>query len=111
MEREETIDKLLKTTKNSDKTVPKLLKYLKKIESVGDYDDYIKTNFSIPLIEWIYQVLIIRPIPIFLCLLFLTYLITTPKSNLVRLMLAEGISLLWFLIIEFIKEIKNSWRN
>lgn len=102
MEEPELLEKLQNTKKFDKKTLPKFLKYLEKIKSVGEYPKYIKKNITIPFVEWILQVLLIRPFVIFCLLVLLAFKVTS------ALILAESISLSWFLLIEFIKEVRGT---
>ncbi len=103
MNAEEIKENADKTHENSRKILSKFLKYLGKIEYHKDYNYYIH-NLNISIIEWIIERLIINPFLILICLSAI--LNNLPLSNLI--LLAEGISILWFLIIEFKKDL---WRK
>jgi len=99
--------KLHQKTKYDSKTLPKLLKYLKKIRDLTQYEDYIRDNIKIPLIEWIIQVLIIRPVLFIAVLMSLSAFSSLPPP-LVILILAEGLSILWYLLVELKQDL---WRK
>jgi len=100
---EELIKNTQKTRKNSVNPFANVLKWSNKISKLSDYDDYVKDTLTLPFIEWFIQVLIIRPIIIAICLL-LIYSEAPPSLFL----LAEGLSLLWFIIIELKQDL---WRK
>ena len=99
--------KLHLKTKYDGKTLPKLLKYLKKIRDVSQYEDYINDNVKIPLIEWCIQVLIIRPVLFIAVLMSLSAFLSLPPP-LVILILAEGLSITWYLLVELKQDL---WRK
>lgn len=102
MNAEEELKKHQKAKKYDGKPLPKLLKYLGKIKSIYDYDEFSK-KVKISVILWIVDVLIFRPILIWiglLCLLAGKY----PLQNLI--LPAVGISIIWDLVIEF----KRNWK-
>lgn len=102
---EKLLEKLRKTTKNSSKTLPKVLKSLGKIESVGDYDEW-KQVVKYKILEWAIDTQI-RAFIIFFALICLS---ATPHIKITTLLLpiAEGISLTWFLLIELKRDL---WRK
>jgi len=106
--REKFIKNLRKTQKNSQKTLPRLLKWLKKIDKVDQYDDYVLDFIKIPLIDWFIEVLLIRPFVIYLFLMCLsvTSILNHPPHVLIAL--AEGLSILWYLLVELKQDL---WRN
>ena len=100
----ETLKKLQKTEKNQDKPLAKFLKYLGKIKKVEQYDEYVKKYIKIPIIEWIFLVLLIRPILLLLtisCLLPIGLFLDHPQ----RVLLALGSSLVWYLLVDFKRQI------
>jgi len=105
---EKLIENLLKVGKNSKNPLAKYLKYTGRIESVSEYDEYAKEYLLIPLIEFTIQVLVIRPLVIFsallLCLSALGFFLKPPPMIFLS---AEGISLLWYLIVQFKEEMVN----
>jgi len=101
---EKQVKNIQKGFKNEHKLFSRILKYLKKIEKFEQYDDYIK-NLKITLIDWLIE-LQVRAILLFLlfkCLAGILFLIT---PNVI--MLAEGTSLLWFLLVELKQDL---WRK
>jgi len=100
------LKKLRKLKKNDAKILPKALKYLGKLKTVADYDDY-KKSIYVSLIDFGIEYILIKPFVIFFCISCLSAnlgILSTPNN----LVLAEGISFLWFLLIEFKREL---WRN
>jgi len=93
----ETIDK---THKNSGKLIPRFLKFINKIDSVAEYDTWIKET-NITLFDWFFEYLIIKSFLIFFCLSALF----PPPTILIGFLKAEGISILWFLITELKKDL------
>ena len=103
---EDIVKNTQKTRKNSRNPFANFLKWSNKINKISDYESYFKENMSLPLVEWTLQVIIIRPILIAICLLLFKFYINLPQSKVIYI--AEGISLLWFLIIELKQDI---WRK
>jgi len=102
-------EKLGRINKNSKKTLPELLKYLGKISSVEQYDDYIKA-LKVSLFDFGFDILFIRAI-----LLFMVLSCCLPAMNLPInynafsiFFMSEGISVIMYLIIDFKKEL---WRK
>jgi len=106
---EEFLKNLKKTSRNDGKTLPKLLKWLGKIDKVAQYDDY-KKNVLSSILEWFFLVFIIRSlvigISLFFCLSAVTF--ATPPTIIRYFYAAEGISLSWFLLIELKRDL---WRK
>lgn len=104
----EFLKNLKKTERYDSKLGVKYLKYTNKIKKASEYEDYVKDNVTIPLLDWMLQVLLIRPIVLFLALLLvfsaLRLLLNHPPTI---FLLAEGISISWYLFIEFIRELKS----
>jgi len=100
-------DKLHQKTKYDSKTLPKVLKYLEKIKDISQYEEYVKKNIKLPLIEWIIQVLIIRPI-LFVAVLMSLSVSLRLLPPFVILILAEGLSILWYLLVELKQDL---WRK
>lgn len=96
MEHPDILEKLQIYKKNDTKTIPRLLKRLKKIESVSQYEEY-KSNLLISLTDWCFETLIMRPFIIFMCI---TCLLIGHNSLVPLVIQSEGISILWFLLIE-----------
>ena len=103
MKEQEFLDKLRKKSKYSDKKLPKLLKYLKLIKDSSEYEVYLKDYIKIPLVKWVLQVLVVRPTVLTVALFCLSAKTTTQT-----IILAEGISLSWYLLVELKKEL---WRK
>jgi len=101
---EDIVKNHLKSRKNSKNLIAKFLKWSGKINQLSDYDDYLKDNVTVPLIGWTFKVLVVRPIPIAICLLLILKSIH-PQDV---FCFAEGVSLLWFLLIELKREL---WRK
>lgn len=85
----------------------KLLIYLGKIKSAAQYEDYSK-QITKSLFNWFFVVFVMRASLLFICLLVAgaTFTIYTP-SLIEQFIAAEGISLTWYLIIDFKKEISK----
>lgn len=110
MKVEESAIKLVKTTENATKTLPKLFKYLDLIKSVADYQDYTKKNIKLPLINWSVEYLIIKPFLLFIILLSAALFLEqiTPQRLLSMTYVAEGLSLSWYLLTELKRDL---WRK
>lgn len=95
--------------KYSNKPIPKALKYLGKINKTEEFEKWIKeTNRS--LLNWIIDYLIILPFLFFFCLSAVGFYKTTPNV-LPRFLTAVGISLIWFLVIQLLKDIRGVIKN
>lgn len=105
---EEIPKKVRETAINSKKPISIFLKYLDKIEHLHQSEEYIREFIKVPFIEFIIQVLILRPILILICLFALGFL---PPPNVSYIPLAEGISILWYLFISLISEISGGIKN
>jgi len=104
----EFLKNLKKTEKYDDKIGVKYLKYTKKIKKAQEYEDYVKENITIPLLDWILQVIIIRPVVIFMALLLVLPAMKLILNHPPQLFfIAEGLSISWYLFIEFIQELKT----
>ena len=110
MEVSDILHKLEKSTnkpiEKSNKLFISFLKYLGKLKSGMDYEDYLKDNITVPLIEWIIQVLVIRALLLFFCLSVVDF-INYPQAS-IRFLTAEGLSILWFLLVELKQDL---WRK
>lgn len=104
---EEFLKNLKKTSKYDNKLGVKYLKYTKKIKKADEYEDYVKDVVKIPLLDWIVQVLLIRPFVIFLSLFLVLSALGYSKPPPTYILLAIGLSILWYLFIEFIQELKS----
>ncbi len=89
-----------------EKGIKSLEKFLTKYEKLEKFDDtalkvenYLFENYKKPIVEWIFQV-IFTSIPIFIAIL----LFNGPKK---AISWAIGISIVWWLIIEFRKDWKR----
>ena len=102
MKGEDIRENAIKTNIYSHKTIVKLLIYLKKIRKASDYEDWAKALKS-SLFEWFLITFVIRAFVIFMCLWLITFSFVTPKYQLI--LLAEGLSILWYLIIDFKRDI------
>jgi len=110
---EESADKWIKRQqnlrKNSNKALPRLLVFFNKIEKVEQFDDYLKNNIALPLLEWFMEVFILRAFLIYLVLAALTLTQQLryyhPST---RLILAQGLSILWFLVVNLKQDL---WRK
>lgn len=104
---EETIKKFDLISKYSGKPIPKFLKFIGKINELDEFEDWVKET-KIALLNWFITYLLILPFIIFFCLsaigISISIIPAVPKS----LFLAEGISLFWYLILEFKKDL---WRK
>ncbi len=99
-------DSLIK--KYSNKPFPKFLKYIGNIKTLDEYEAWIKEQ-NISMLKWIGTYLIVLPFFIFFCLSALNLNIT---SNMFRnFLLAEGISISWYLLLSLIKDIRGAIKN
>lgn len=109
MEEGEILKKLeesaVKPTKKPNKLFLRLLKYLGKLESGMQYEDYVRKQIKIPLIEWIIQTIILRALLIFLCLSAIGLFLPPPLKV---LLIAEGLSIIWYLLVELKRDL---WRK
>ena len=108
MENEKVLENLKKVAKNQDKLTVKCLKYLKKIKTSDQYDDYLTDNINIPIIEWFIQVILIRPFIFFVafwCLSAIGVSLIHPQQI---LLIAVGTSLSWYLLVELKQDL---WRK
>ena len=103
MKPEEINKEIELTDKYAGKTIPKLLKYLGKLNKASDYEEW-KKETKVSILNFILSNLIITPFVVFLCLTAIRFK-TPPMFN---FFLAEGISLACFLIIRFKREL---WRK
>lgn len=86
------------------KLIPSFLKYLGKIKSINQYDQF-KKHLIVLILNKTIEIAITSFI-LFLCLSLLGIVIgSTPLFN---LSIAAGASLLWMLIVEFKKDL---WRR
>ena len=98
-------DSLIK--KYSNKPLPTFLKFIGNIKSLDEYEDWKKEQ-KVVILKWIGSYLIILPFFIFLCLSALN--LTTP--NVLKYFLrAEGISIAWYLWINFLKDNRGAIKN
>ncbi len=105
---EEMLKKADLIKKYSNKPIPKFLKFIGKIRELDQYEDYIKES-KVAILNWVIQYLIILPFIFFLCLTAFSFK-TTPYV-LMNLFLAEGISILWYLFIALIKDMRGAIKN
>lgn len=96
--------------KYSSKPIPKLLKYIGKLDKIEKYDDF-KKLVRVSVLTWILDYLIILPFIFFLCLSALSYGFSKQTHPLSVFLIAEGISIFWFLFINLIKDIKGVIKN
>ncbi len=104
-----------KIKKNSDLTdkyekniLVKLLIYLGKIKTASEYEAYLK-QINKSFFSWFFVIFVMRASLIFICLLAASSFYVTPILE--KLITAEGISLTWFLIIDFKKDLFEVNKN
>jgi len=106
-EKPEEINKKIELTKkNSGKTIPKLLKYLGKLNEVSEFETW-KKETNILVLNWIIDYLIIFAFVVFLCLTALNPF-KSPLLYLKDFFLAEGISIATYIILTLKKAL---WRK
>ena len=100
------LESLRKHKKNDQKVIPKVLKSLKKIKTTADYEEY-KETLTWSLFNWFISIQITAFL-LFAAIWCLSagLVLNTSPTNV--LLLAEGISIALFLIIEFKKDL---WRR
>jgi hypothetical protein len=98
---------LNKHLKNDKKTLPNLFKYLGKIKSTADYYEYKNEYLIKPLINWFFE-LQISALLFFAVIVCLSASFSLGLTLSQMIMMAEGISILRFLVIDFKEDI---WRN
>ena len=99
-------DSLIK--KYSNKPFPKFLKYIGNIKTLDEYEDWIKEQ-NISMLKWIGTYLIVLPFFIFFCLSALN--LKNIPYVLEIILLAEGISISWYLFLSLIKDIRGAIKN
>ena len=97
-------DSLIK--KYSNKPFPKFLKFMGNIRTLDEYEDWIKDQTR-AILKWIGAYLIILPCFILFCL---SALKNTPNVF-ENILLAEGISISWYLLLSLIKDIRGAIKN
>ena len=97
-------DSLIK--KYSKKPLPRFLKYIGNIRTLDEYESWIKDQ-KVSILKWIGTYLII--LPFFFCLAALS-LKNTPNV-LKEFFRAIGYSIIWFLVISFLKDIRGAIKN
>ena len=103
-EKEPKFSKYLRKQRENDrKLLPKLLKYIGKIKSIADYEEYKKKFLFVPFIDSFIEIQF-RALIILIIAFCLSASLTTPNM----IFLAEGISLTWFLLIELKSDL---WRK
>ena len=102
---EEFLKKDLLIKKYSKKLLPRFLKYIGNIKTFDEYENWIKEQ-KVVILKWIGTYLVILP---FFCLAALSFL-NTPNV-LKNFFLAEGISITWYLWIQFLKDNRGAIKN
>ncbi len=105
---EEFFKKQALIKKYSNKPFPKFLKYIGLIRELNEYDTWIKEQNKL-MLRWIGTYLIVLPFFIYFCLSALN-LQNTPNI-LTGILLAEGISIAWYLLLSLIKDIRGAIKN
>ncbi len=110
-------DSLIK--KYSNKPFPKFLKFMGNIKTLDEYENWIKEQNK-TMLKWIGSYLVVLPFFISFCLfasLSFVYfclsalnLKTTPNVFEI-ILLAEGISILWYLRISYLKDKRGAIKN
>jgi len=108
---EKQFETIQKVEKNSRNVIANLLKFFGKIKSVGQFDDYLKDIIFIPFVEWFVKIFIIRAFIIFFCLTAIGFLFYSPPPTRIQIALAEGISILWYILESFTNDIANAIRR
>ena len=106
---EELVKKDTLIKKYSNKPIPKFLKYLGNIRELNEYESWIKDQ-KVIILKWIGTYLIFLPFIFLICLTALGLFRNTPKV-LVNFFLAEGSSIVWYLFISLIKDIRGAIKN
>ena len=106
MNGQDIVKNLKKFSINDKKLLPKFLKWFGLIDSADKYEKF-KHKIQISIVEWVIDYLIIRGFLISLILgcLSASGILVLPPIKLV--LMAEGISITWYLIIDFKKELKG----
>ena len=86
----------------------KLLVYLGKIKTASEYEVYIK-QINKSLFSWFFVTFVMRASLIFICLLAASSFYAPPMLE--KIITAEGISLIWFLLIDFKKDLFEVKKN
>ena len=103
-------DSLIK--KYSEKPLPKFLKFIGNIKELNEYEDWIKDQ-KVTILKWIGTYLVILPFFISFCLFvilpFINFCLSalnlkTNPNVLEIILLAEGISVLWYLRISYLQD-------
>ena len=98
-------DSLIK--KYSNKPFPKFLKYLGNIKTLDEYESWIKDQ-NIAMLKWIGTYLIVLPFFIYFCLSALNLSTFNVLTDFFR---AIGISIGWYLWIQFLKDNRGAIKN
>ena len=105
MKWEKIPEKVNKSLKYSNKLFPRFLKYIGYIKESSEYETWIKeTNTAV--LRWIVEYLIVTPFIVFFCLQLTGLFLNHPNVRII--LLAEVISIAWFLIIKFKQDL---WRK
>ena len=97
-------DSLIK--KYANKPFPNFLKYMGNIKTFDEYESWIKEQNKV-MLKWIGSYLIILPFFIFVCLSALGAYLPSLRTCL----LAVGISILWYLLLSLIKDIRGAIKD
>lgn len=103
---EKEVRNLAKGQFYSTKPIPNVLLFFKKIDKYSDYEDWLKEQKPL-LLEFLIITLLFRPLVLYACLSAGMYFFGVITPNVSRIFLAEGISLIWYLIFSF----KDEWRQ
>ncbi len=105
---EEFLKKDILIKKYSNKPHIKFLKYIGLIREINEYETWIKEQTKL-MLRWIGTYLFVLPFFIFFCLSAFGNLFLTPPLRI--FLLAEGISIVWYLLISLIKDIRGAIKN
>ncbi|KKN19162.1 hypothetical protein LCGC14_0948480 [marine sediment metagenome] len=94
--------------KYSNKPIPKFLKFLGHIKTLDEFEGWIKEQ-EVVMLKWIGSYLILLPFFVFFCLTALN--LKNAPNVLEIILLAEGISISWYLLISLIKDIRGAIKN
>lgn len=105
---EEILKKADLIKKYSNKPIPTFLKYIGKIRELDQYEDYTKES-KVAILNWVLNYIVILPFVLFLCLTAISF--KQPQMFLKNFLLAEGISIFWYLFISLIKDMRGAIKN
>ncbi len=108
---EEFLKKDILIKKYSNKPLVKFLKYIGLIREINEYETWIKEQTKL-MLRWIGTYLFVLPFFIFICLSALrNFFLFLPPPTMRSFIGAVGISIIWYLWIQFLKDNRGAIKN